>query len=76
MKERQVIATWYTPEEKLPESDMCVLATVNAASNNLTWLNSFMLLEYSYDDQCWYPWDSIVDLDSLEVIAWCDIAPY
>lgn len=82
MKERQVIATWYTPEEKLPEPGMIVLATVNANTTSLTWISSFMLVEYDYDDKLWYPADvlsvdSYADLvNSLEIIAWCDIEPY
>lgn len=82
MKEKQVNATWYTPEERLPESGAIVLATVNAHTVSLTWINSFMLVEYDYDDKMWYPSDvssagSYADLvNSLEIIAWCDIEPY
>ena len=31
---RQVIVTWFTPEEKLPEEDIGVLATVTARAKN------------------------------------------
>lgn len=29
MVERQVIVTWYTPEEKLPEEDVFVVVTLS-----------------------------------------------
>ena len=76
MKERQVIATWYTPDEKLPADGMCVLATVNAHADSLTWVRSFMLVEYDHDQKKWYPWDAPEICESLEIIAWCDIETY
>ena len=76
MKERQVIVSWYTPSEKLPESDNIVLATVNAKAHGFIWNKTFMLLEYSHHDQCWYALDVEVKPDELEVLAWCDIEPY
>lgn len=83
MKEKQVIVCWYQPDEKLPELNKCVLATVNTTSTISTAIplqyhmyNRLLLVVYT--ENGWSVWDyhEQSKIDDLEIIAWCDIEPY
>lgn len=73
MIERQVIVTWYTPEEKLPEEDIAVIATVTAKAKNKTFTRALITVFYSKDEG-WYELD--YGFDEIIVHAWCDLEPY
>lgn len=70
---RQVIVTWFTPEEKLPEDDLEVIATVNAKSKNKEFIRTLINVYYS-SDEGWYELD--YGFDEITVLAWCDLEPY
>ena len=73
MIERQVIVTWYTPEEKLPPEDEYVFCTISGKAKNITFNNAVALMCYCKDEG-WYSLEH--DFDELEVLAWCDLEPY
>lgn len=73
MIERQVIVTWYTPEEKLPLEDEYVFCTISGRAKNITFNNAVALMCYCKDEG-WYSLEH--DFDELEVLAWCDLQPY
>lgn len=71
--ERQVITTWYTPEEKLPEEDIGVLATVTARAKNREFIRAILTVFYCKSEG-WYELD--YGFSELTVHAWCDLEPY
>ena len=71
--ERQVIVTWFTPEEKLPEEDVCVLATVTATAGNKRFIRTVLPVFYCKDEG-WYELD--YGFTEMKVHAWCDLEPY
>ena len=75
MIERQVIATWHRPEEKLPEPGEIVIATVSGRRRNTTYDHTFMLVEWYDDGFGWEPTDG-KKLNEFVVHAWCDLKPY
>lgn len=72
--ERQVIATWYTPEEKLPPDDYTVLLTVSGRRGNTLYDRALMIGGF-WSGEGWYT-ETDTELDELVVHAWCDIDPY
>ena len=70
---RQVIVTWFTPEEKLPEEDICVLATVTATAGNKRFIRTVLPVFYCISEG-WYELD--YGFSELTVHAWCDLDPY
>ena len=73
MVERQVIVTWYTPEEKIPKEDIVVLCTISGKTKNMTFNHALAFLMWS-DKYGWYSMD--YSFYELDVIAWCDMEPY
>lgn len=71
--ERQVIVTWFTPEEKLPEEDVGVLATVTARVKNREFIRAILTVFYCKSEG-WYELD--YGFTELTVHAWCDLDPY
>lgn len=71
--ERQVIVTWFTPEEKLPEEDVCVLATVTATAGNKRFIRTILPVFYCKSEG-WYELD--YGFSEMTVHAWCDLDPY
>jgi hypothetical protein len=71
--ERQVIVTWFTPEEKLPEEDIGVLATVTARVKNREFIRAILTVFYCKSEG-WYELD--YGFSELTVHAWCDLEPY
>ena len=77
MIERQVIVTWYTPEEKLPLTDELVIATVSGKIANVTFDHAFAIASYCEGEGWWFDGiESEQDMDCLKVDAWCDLNPY
>lgn len=72
MIERQVIVTWYTPDEKVPESDLIVIATISGKADGIQFNHSFAPLIWTGYD--WYSID--YDFRELTVHAWCDLEVY
>ena len=79
MIERQVIVTWYRPEEKLPPDGQIVVATVSGKSRNITMDHALVTAAY-YKSIGWDVEDCVFDIDLkgswLEVHAWADLEPY
>ena len=73
--ERQVIATWYTPEEDLPEEGEIVVATVSGKSGNVKYDSTFALVEW-WKDTGWVMSEDDKQMDEFVVHAWCDLEPY
>lgn len=76
MIQRQVITTWYTPEEKLPPDGVMVIATISGKVKGQNWDfdHAFAIMEY-WEDSGWEYSDGM-NFDSLTVHAWCDLDPY
>ncbi len=70
--ERQVIVTWYTPEEKLPPDGLLVVVTASGRYKNVHYKNALAIGEY-YAGDGWY-----VDgkCEGLTVSAWADLEAY
>ena len=73
VKERQVIVTWYTPQEKIPPEDEFVVCTVNGKCDSMIFKDAVVTLAFCKDEG-WYSTE--YDFDELEVLAWCDLKPY
>lgn len=79
MIERQVIAIWYTPEEKLPREGDITVVTVSGGFANVTYDHAFVLAEWYDDGEGWYFHDEILNQtrrENVTVHAWCDLVPY
>lgn len=72
MIERQVITCWYTPEEKFPEPDEIVVATISGKTEGIQFKHSFGLLIWT--GERWYSPD--YNFEYLIVHAWCDLEVY
>lgn len=72
--ERQVIATWYTPEEKLPPEGMFVLVTVSGKDGGAIYDHTLQIADY-FDNGGWLV-EGFSDDAQFEIHAWCDIDPY
>ena len=75
MIERQVIVTWYTPEEKLPPEHYQVVVTVSGTDGYVTYEHALMLATYAEDGLGWLI-DGCSDDVDLTVEAWADLDPY
>ncbi len=73
MIHRQVIVTWYTPEEKLPKEDDGVIATISGSVNGILFDHAMVLL-YWDNKEGWQSSDYV--FSELTVHAWCDLEPY
>lgn len=72
--ERQVIATWYTPKEKMPPEGDTVLVTFSGKGGNITFDHSFAIASWFGDGEGWkLGYDGF---DYFTIHAWCDIKPY
>ena len=75
--ERQVIASWYKPEEKLPPAEYdAILLTVSGRGNGVVYDHAFAI--GGYDPKSgWYLENLSGEiLEEFAVNAWCDIEPY
>lgn len=75
--ERQVIVTWYTPEERLPEEDVYVVVTMSGHGPYVTYDHALMLATWC-EDEGWMIDGLNIDTDekSIVVHAWADLEPY
>lgn len=73
MIERQVIVSWYDPEEKLPEEDLIVIATVSGKADGLRLERTLLPICYG-GNEGWYSPD--LQLEEITVHGWCDLEPY
>lgn len=73
--ERQVIATWYTPEEKFPPEGMLNLVTVSGRDGNNIYDHTLQIGSWMNDDIGWMV-EGFSDDAQFTVHAWCDIDPY
>lgn len=75
--ERQVIVSWYRPEEKLPPEEWdTILLTVSGTGKRVKYDHALTL--GGYDPKVgWYlnGWEDEL-LDNFTVHAWADIDPY
>ena len=71
--ERQVIVTWFKPEEKLPEENVMVVATVSGEAEGVDFDHAIVMMYYD-PDEGWYSVDW--KFKSVTVHAWCDLEPY
>ena len=75
MIERQVIATWYTPEEKLPPEYWSVLVTISGSYENVHLDHVLAIAEWA-DDGCGWMITGLPGKATFTVHAWSDNAPY
>lgn len=74
---KQVIVTWYTPDEKLPENDNFVIATISGdVSENVTYDHGFAIGYYCDDEGWWFECTDLAHIDGITVHAWCDLEVY
>ena len=71
--ERQVIVSWFTPEERTPDPDIIVQATISGSAKSIRFKRTIVPLLYS-ENEGWYSLD--YDFEELTVHAWCDLEPY
>lgn len=73
--ERQVIVTWYTPEEKLPAEGITVVASISGRWENVTYDHAFALVEW-FNDGLGFTMSEVPERKGFTVHAWCDLEPY
>ena len=75
--ERQVIVTWYTPEEKMPPQGKTVIITISGHGYNIDHDHVLGIAKWQ-DDYGWviYAPDVVVLIWGYTVHAWCDLDPY
>lgn len=73
--ERQLIATWFTPEERLPKEGDITLVTIVGKGHSVTYDHCFALAEWWNDDGWFFEDPALRDAD-ITVLTWCDLAPY
>ena len=71
--QKQVIVQWYTPEERVPQNDFAVLATVSGKAKGVEFKQALMIMIYDTEEG-WFSME--YEFDELTVHAWCDIDPY
>lgn len=77
MIKRQVIVTWYSPDEKLPPNDDFVITTVSGKVGNVEYDHAFEIASWLPDDGWWFLNIDTEDKDGeIKVLAWCDLEPY
>ena len=73
--ERQVIVTWYTPEERPPEEDTYTVVTFSGHYKNITYDHALGIATWA-DDGCGWLLDGAPEGISFTVHAWADLEPY
>ena len=73
MVERQVIVTWYTPEEDLPDEGEIVVVTISGSRSGFTCDHTLTTAEW-YENSGWVLTE--MELDEFTVHAWSDLEPY
>lgn len=75
MIERQVIVTWYTPEEKLPAEGNFVVVSYSGRYGNVRCDHTFGIAEWFNDGLGWLI-EGLPDDAEITVHAWADLEPY
>lgn len=79
---RQVIVTWYKPEEKLPEEDRLVIVTFSGSFASGFYAHTFGIARCAYSEFPDLPpaWEieGIPHCESMnaKIEAWADLEPY
>jgi len=78
MIERQVIVSWFTPEEKMPADDVRVVVSISGRKGKTVYDHAIAIGSYAQDGLGWeiegfFTGDEGVD---ITVNAWCDLQPY
>lgn len=78
MIERQVITTWYRPEEKKPEPCMFVVCTVSGRFASVTYDHALVIADWCDDEEGWWFQDDFLERHAADVTvhAWADLEPY
>lgn len=79
--ERQVIVTWYTPEEKLPPDDRDVVVTFSGSTKECMYIHAFGVARccsvYEHEKPAWGIWGlNVGESMKMHVEAWADLNPY
>lgn len=76
--ERQVIVTWYTPEEKLPPEYHTVVVSISGHIGKTIFDHALETAEWADDGCGWMIYGVPHNEDDIDitVLAWCDIEPY
>ena len=76
--ERQVIVTWYKPEEKIPPDGLIVIATISGHDGLYKGYDHCLANAEYYADEGWFVEGIDTDVPGswLKVHAWCDLEPY
>lgn len=77
LTQRQVIATWYTPEGKMPNEYESVLITMSGRIGGAIFDHVLEIAECA-DDGCGWEIYGVPENEDTDitVLAWCDIDPY
>lgn len=73
--ERQVIVTWHTPDEKLPEEGVFTIITFSGKRGSVTYDHAFGIADWDNDGEGWII-EGIDGNEGITVHAWCDLEPY
>lgn len=74
MIERQLIVTWYKPDEKMPPIDTMVVATVSGKAGNII-LDHILNIATWFGDRLGWDFEGYPDAE-FTVHAWADLDPY
>ena len=75
MVKRQLIVTWYKPEEKLPPEDQTVVCTISGKVKGQNMIYVKALFELEYDKKCGWCSEQC-EFEDLTVHGWCDLDPF
>ena len=73
--EKQVIVTWYTPEEKLPPEHEWVVVSFSGKDGNATYDHAIGIANYAEDGLGWLM-EVLSDDAEFTIHAWADLDPY
>lgn len=74
---KQTVATWYKPDESLPEEGQQVVVSMSGYNRSTVWNHCLAIA--LYDDDIGWLLDNIdpdLVFKKMTVHAWCDIVPY
>ena len=74
--ERQVIVTWYKPEERVPKDCDFVVVSISGHCRNVRYDHALMIGSYYDDDGSGWEIDGLPENAEFTVHAWCDLEPY
>ena len=74
MIEKQVIVTWYTPEEKLPPECVICAVTFSGKDGHSDYQHALGIASWMSDGHGWLV-DGLSDDAQFKIEAWCDLEP-